>query len=837
MKRYFLLLILIAVITLCFTRSISLPDPVQAETRDYRYATKLWYDHPSINWNEALPIGNGRLGAMIFGGAKHERISLNEQTLWSGAPKDGNNPDAKKFLPLVRAAALSGNYREADSLSKYMQGPWTESYLPMAELFISYPTISDSASYQRELNLDSAISRVSFISDGQRHVRTSFASHPDQVIVVHHSADRKGAITFKAELTSKLKYTIESVAENEIRLKGKCPMHVEPAYKWQLPQNIAVQYAKDERGEGMNFEVRLAVRTRAGRIKADSSGIYIENADEATLVISGATSFNGYNKSPGLQGKDASKEAISYLKAASASSFNTLLARHVSDYQPIFRRVYLNLGESSNQHLPTDERLRRMATYSDPELVSMISQFGRYILIAGSRSGGQPVNLKGIWNERLRPEYSSNWCIDHDAQMFYYAAETNNLSEMHEPFLQLIKELAENGRKTASVNYGMRGWCAHHNTDIWRPSNPVGNYGEGNPHWATWNMSAPWLCAHIYEHYLFTGDKKYLREVAWPTMKDAARFCLDWLIEDGQGNLISVPSVSPENTFITEKGDTAQISLNTSGDIALIKELFTNCAKVCVDLEFEKTFLDTLSTALAKLKPYPIGSKGQLLEWSEEWRAVDPSHRHLTHMYPVFPGSEIYPYRNRTLTEASKKALTMREKTNCSWGFAWKAACWARLHEADSAWATWNYQLQYVDPRSKTSLNNYGLYPNLFNSDGADLIMNGNGCATAVITEMIMQSHSGEIVFLPALPKLFGSGIVSGLCARGGFVVDLTWKNNSLAGATIFSKLGNECVLRTQGPVTILSESGKIESRKINDNLYSFKTEKGKRYFIRPNRS
>ena len=661
------------------------PDSEQRESKDFAYATKLWYTEPSVNWNEALPIGNGRMGAMIFGGARHERISLNEETLWSGAPKDGNNPKAKKFLQLVREATLSGNYKKADSLSKHMQGPWTQSYMPMGDLLIHYPTISDSTSYVRQLNLDSAISKVSFTSSGARHIRTSFASYPDQVIVFHHTADKKGSITFSTELKSKLRYVVERVSDNEIILKGKCPKHVEPAYKWKLPPNIAVQYSADGNGEGMNFEVRLIALTKSGTIKNDDAGITIENADEATLIISAATSFNGYTKSPGLQGKDPSLEAVKNIKLASTKTFDGLLKRHIEDYQPIFRRVYLNLGESKNKGLSTDQRLKLMASYTDPELVSMISQFGRYVLIAGSRPGGQPLNLKGIWNERLRPEYSSNWCIDHDAQMFYYGVETNNLSEMHEPFLNLIKELAENGKKTASVNYGMKGWCAHHNTDIWRPSTPVGNYGEGNPHWATWNLSAPWLCAHLYEHYLFTGDEKFLREEAWPVMKGAAQFCLDWLIEDGQRKLISVPSVSPENTFITEKGDTAQISVNTTGDISLMKELFTNCLKVSAKLNIDMRFSDSLRRALDKLKPYAIGSKGQLLEWSQEWRAVDPSHRHLTHMYPVFPGSEIYPYRDRDLSEAAKKALTLREKTNCSWGFAWKAGCWARLHEGDSA--------------------------------------------------------------------------------------------------------------------------------------------------------
>jgi alpha-L-fucosidase 2 len=553
------------------------------------------------------------------------------------------------------------------------------------------------------------------------------------------------------------------------------------------------------------------------------------------LFISAATSFNGYDKSPDLQGKGPSVAAIKYLDAAFAKTFENLKETHIKDYQSIFRRASFYLGESINKDLPTDVRLKNMKTYTDPELVAQIAQFGRYILIAGSRPGGQPVNLKGIWNERLRPEYSSNWCIDHDAQMFYYAVETTNLPELHEPFLQFIEDLSKNGRKTAAINYGMHGWCAHHNADIWRCSNPVGNYGEGNPHWATWNMSGPWLCAHLFDHYLFTGDKKYLATKAWPVMKGAAEFCLDWLVEK-EGHLISVPSVSPENTFITEYGDTAQISVNTTSDIALIKQLFTNCIQTIEIINSDKDFANTLTNALQKLAPYAIGSKNQLLEFEKEWKQVDPSHRHLSHMYAVFPGNEISPIKTPALSDAAKNALSLREKTNCSWGFAWKAACWARLGEADSAWQTWQYQLQYVDPKSTSSLNNYGLFPNFFNSDGRDVIMNGNGCATAVLTEMILQSHTGEIQFLPALPTIFKDGNVKGLCAQGGFVVDISWHNKQLTTANIFSKLGNECKLRITQPVVVYEGKNRISIFKKEKGLYSFKTVKGKHYLIKSRR-
>jgi alpha-L-fucosidase 2 len=800
---------------------------------DYSYASTLWYNHPAINWNEALPIGNGRLGAMIYGGVKTEHLQLNEQTLWSGGPRNWNNPKAKDYLPLVREAALKGEYRKADSLSKFMQGPYTESYMPMADLFITYENINDSASYHRLLNIDSAVSETRFTSNHVTYTRTAFSSFPDQVIVFRNSAGKKNSISFKAILSSKLHYTIHRVAANHLVLKGKCPVHVEPAYLWQIKEQEALQYAPDEKGEGMTFEVHLYIKNEGGKIQADDNTITVKSADAVTFIISAATSYNGYDKSPGLEGKDPSADAGKHLTAGIQKSYDALLKKHVQDYQPVFRRVHYYLGESRNKFLPTDERLKLMKNYTDPELVALIAQYGRYILISGSRPAGQPVNLKGIWNDRLRPEYSSNWCIDHDAQMFYYAVETTNLSEMHLPFLDFIKGLAENGKKTAEINYGMHGWCAHHNADIWRQTGPVGNWGEGNPHWATWNMSCAWLSAHLFEHYLFTGDKQFLKDKAWPIMKGAAEYCLDWLIEK-DGKLISVPSVSPENTFITERGDTAQISVNTTSDIALIKELFSDCIATSTVLKTDNGFADKLKTALTKLMPYAIGSKGQLLEWASEWRPVDPSHRHLSHMYPVFPGKEISPLTDTHLADAAKVALSLREKTNCSWGFAWKAGCWARLGEADSAWQTWQYQLQYVDPESKSSLNNYGLFPNLFNSDGADVIMNGNGCATAVLTEMLMQSQTGVIDLLPALPSLFPAGGVTGLCARGGFVINFSWVDKKLKDVNFVSKSGNECKLKNDRVVRVLDNGHRVNVKE-SGGVYSFETIAGHTYQISMN--
>jgi hypothetical protein len=929
----------------------------------YSQKDLLWYTRPSVNFNEALPIGNGRIGAMAYGRVLNEYISLNENTLWSGGPDiKWNNPDAKKYLRSIREAALKGEYKKADSLCKFMQGPYTESYMPMADLNIVYKNISDSSNYSRSLNLDSAIVTTIFSSGGITYKRTVFASFPDKVIVIRNEAGKKSALSFDILLASKLHFTIKTTNNNEIILTGKCPKHVEPAYLWRIKEKDAVQYGD----EGMSFTVRLKVLHEGGKLVADNRGLHLSDADAASILITAATSFNGFDTSPSKHGKNDAMIAELAMQKALSKAYANLLSNHIKDYKPFYERVTYNFGKSSNdklttveqfkngqlrttgqltkeylttderpkkehlsadeqltkksvepteilkdrqlptherikkehlaadekstneslpsdeslkqgqspvddllgnehalpnararegylptdlhptneylsidkyfnnEDLPTDERLKKMSSEFDPELLTTIVHYGRYILIASSRADGQPSNLKGLWNEKLRPEYSSNWCIDHDAQMSYYPVETNNLSEMHQPFLHLIKELSENGYKTAAINYGMGGWCAHHNTDIWRKSSPVGNWGEGNPHWANWNLSGAWLSDHYLEHFKFTLDTNFLRQQAYPVIKGAAQFFLDWLIPDSTNKyLVSVPSFSPENTFITEHRDTAQTSVSTTSDIELIKDLFTNVIKAADILHIRSSFIDSVQTAVKKLKPYPIGRNGQLLEWQADWRSTDPAHRHLSHMYAVFPGSEISPLTTLQLAEAAKKALSLREKTNGSWGFAWKAACWARLYEGDSAWQTLQNQLQYVNPQATTPVNNLGLYPNLFNSEVPGIILNGNTCITAAVTEMLLQSQTGIIDLLPALPKIFIQGEVKGLVARGGFVVNIGWEKNTLTKATIYARHNSKCMIKLKNNYAVYENNNPILLEEEGNSIYSFSTMAGESYEIR----
>lgn len=794
----------------------------------------LWYTKAAINFNEALPVGNGRMGAMVYGRVQDEYLSLNEATLWSGDPDIvWNNPSAQHYLPLVRQAALNGQYKKADSLYKFMQGPYTESYMPMADLRIRYKDLQNITEYKRSLNLDSAVVTTSFSDNGIQFKRSVFASFPDSVLVIRNEASINNAISFDLNITSKLRYGVQTKNGNEIVLTGKCPKHVEPVYLWKIKDDDAVQYDSDG-SKGMNFIVCLKILQEGGSLSSDDTSLHVMGARTVTILITSATSFNGFNTSPVKNGKNFSAIAAAHMIKASAKPYQALLKNHVRDYQSLYKRVSYQFGSNEHNNIPTDERLRKMPDEFDPSLLATIAQYGRYILIASSRPGGQPSNLKGLWSEQLRPEYSSNWCLDHDAQMSYYAVETNNLSALHQPFLQLIKELAENGKQTARINYNMKGWCAHHNTDIWRKSSPVGNWGDGNPHWANWNMSGAWLSEHYFEHYQFTLDSSFLRQQAYPVMQGAAQFLLDWLIPDSTGKyVVSVPSVSPENTFITNKGDTAQTSVNSTSDIELAKDLFHNLIAAAGILHIKNAFIDSVQNALQRLKPYPIGVQGNLLEWANDWKPVDPAHRHLSHMYAVFPGSEISPLTNTDLAEAAKKALSLRAKTNSSWGFAWKAACWARLYEADSAMQTLRYQLHYVDPQSKSALNNLGLYPNLFNSEVPGVILNGNTCITAAITEMLLQSQTGIIDILPALPANLPEGNVKGLVARGGFIVNITWSNHQLKQASLQSTHTISCKIKLKDGQKIFLKEKLLPLRSDGDNVFFFQAKAGETYFIR----
>lgn len=751
---------------------------------------QMWYQEPASYWEEALPLGNGRLGAMVWSGIEQETLSLNEDSLWSGSPKCADIPGADAVYRKARELARQKKYAEAQELlEKNFFSDYTQSYLPLADLRVKMDQPQgEVTNYRRSLCLEDAVSRLTYTVGGVTYTREAFVSAPDQVIVLRISGDKPGSVSLTARFDCRLRSGV-FIRDSRLILDGVAPSQVDPSYQGYTPQPIV--YAEDPQKKGMRFCAMLDLQTQGGQVDPWEDALHVTGADSITLLVTAQTSFNGPFRQPYVDGKPYLELCQKDMDRALAKDFNALLSRHVADYQSYFNRVSIQLGPDEDD-VPTLQRLYRWDQEVDPQRYALLYQYGRYLLISGSRPGSQPTNLQGIWNKVLRAPWSSNFTININTEMNYWPVETAALPELHQPLLDFLHDtLRVTGAHTALAHYGARGFVAHHNTDIWGLSNPVGIHTPGSGVYAFWPLSAGWMSAHAYDHYLFTEDEEFLEKTGYPIIRDAARFFLDVLTDNGKGELTFSPSTSPENQFLFH-GKHCAVAETTTMTMAIVQETLENLVSCCQLLNTDPDLKAEAQAALAKLPKFKIGSRGELLEWNEELPEAEPEHRHTSHLYALYPGHLISVDGTPDLADACRRTLELRGDESTGWALAWRISLWAHLHDGEHAYQVLKKQLRPIDGSlHKHSMSGGGSYHNLFGGHPPFQIDSNYG-ACAGIGELFLQSWDGAIDLLPAVPKALGTGSIRGLRARGGVTVDLDFQEGTLIQAALTRTLPGE---------------------------------------------